>query len=503
MSGSNNCIICDEKFNKQKHKPICCLYCDFTACRTCCETYVVDQKLPKCMNNDCGKEWTRQFMSENFTLIFRKTRWTRVLEDVAFDNETALLPATQGIVEQIKESERILKEIQEVDRMFSELRQRRRNLEIEYNNGGNVMTATERRQFVRACPEETCRGFLSTAWKCGLCDKYTCPDCHVVKGTRNDVEHVCNPEDLETAKLLDRDTKPCPKCGTGIFKIDGCDQMWCTQCHTAFSWRTCRIETHVHNPHYYEWQRRNNGGTAPRNIGDLVCGREIVQRTATDFVAHIREKTAVPSTNSEGRRKWAFPANGAAVCDTITLIVQSVIHLQRVQLPYYQVNHIEDNQKYRIQYLRNYISKEEFKNKIQRANKDHSKKREIGNVMHLFIETVTDIMYRVGETIQNANVFGNIDERSAVIKAIQNQLQEVNGILEYSNECLMHISQAYNNCTRKYIVLYKYNDTRRIIGNRDVLRTWHNNTSHFMTTQLTNGLIPLYETNNNSGTAMT
>ena len=87
------------------------------------------------MNNDCGKEWTRQFMSENFTLIFRKTRWTRVLEDVAFDNETALLPATQGIVEQIKESERILKEIQEVDRMFSELRQRRRNLEIEYNNG--------------------------------------------------------------------------------------------------------------------------------------------------------------------------------------------------------------------------------------------------------------------------------------------------------------------------------------------------------------------------------
>ena len=27
----------------------------------------------------------------------------------------------------------------------------------------------QRNEFVRACPDENCRGFLSTQWKCGVC----------------------------------------------------------------------------------------------------------------------------------------------------------------------------------------------------------------------------------------------------------------------------------------------------------------------------------------------
>jgi hypothetical protein len=49
-------------------------------------------------------------------------------------------------------------------------------------NGGRV--ETEKRQFVRACPVADCRGFLSTAWKCGMCDNWTCPDCHEARTRR-------------------------------------------------------------------------------------------------------------------------------------------------------------------------------------------------------------------------------------------------------------------------------------------------------------------------------
>lgn len=54
------------------------------------------------------------------------------------------------------------------------------------------------------------------------------------------VNHVCKKEDIETAKLLKENTKPCPSCNMGVYKIEGCSQMFCTSCKTAFGWTTGR-----------------------------------------------------------------------------------------------------------------------------------------------------------------------------------------------------------------------------------------------------------------------
>ena len=31
-------------------------------------------------------------------------------------------------------------------------------------------TKTERKAFIKRCPADDCRGFLSSQWKCGLCE---------------------------------------------------------------------------------------------------------------------------------------------------------------------------------------------------------------------------------------------------------------------------------------------------------------------------------------------
>ena len=77
-----------------------------------------------------------------------------------------------------------------------------------------------KRKFVRACPADGCMGFLSTAWKCGLCQVNVCSKCHEIK-TGEDDEHVCDAGNVETAELLARDTKTCPSCAALIFKISG------------------------------------------------------------------------------------------------------------------------------------------------------------------------------------------------------------------------------------------------------------------------------------------
>lgn len=122
--------------------------------------------------------------------------------------------------------------------------------------------------FVRACPVEGCRGFLSQdELRCGLCETYACGECLGVRGDN----HSCDPNDVETAKVILKESKPCPACGIRISKINGCDQMWCVQCHTAFSWdKGVVVRGTIHNPHYFEELRRHApNGEIPRQPGDV------------------------------------------------------------------------------------------------------------------------------------------------------------------------------------------------------------------------------------------
>jgi hypothetical protein len=84
-------------------------------------------------------------------------------------------------------------------------------------------------------------------------------------------DHECNPDTVATIIELKKTTKPCPSCQTLIYKTEGCDQMWCIQCHTAFSWRSGQIEKGIiHNPHYFEYLKEK--GDLPRNAFDIPCG---------------------------------------------------------------------------------------------------------------------------------------------------------------------------------------------------------------------------------------
>lgn len=131
----------------------------------------------------------------------------------------------------------------------------------------------EKRKFIRRCMRPNCTGFLSTAWKCGICEWYSCSKCFTVRGEHHDTPHECKKEDIETAELIRSQSKPCPKCGEFIEKSSGCNQMYCISCHTPWDWVTGKIVTHgvIHNPHYYEWLKRT-GGAVQRNPADVPCG---------------------------------------------------------------------------------------------------------------------------------------------------------------------------------------------------------------------------------------
>jgi hypothetical protein len=378
---------------------------------------------------------------------FVRSTFKKRREDVLFERERSLMPATQPLVEKALKIRRLELLIADIDTeihkylaaygnmMRIPLQQIADELQTEstidagleriarahdaynecvllgneknkYQNQINFLnvqvvdTKREARKFIRACPQNGCSGFLSTAWKCGVCDHWACPTCHEPK----DDGHECKPECIETAKMLDKDSKTCPSCAALIFKIDGCDQMFCTQCATAFSWRTGKVETgRIHNPHYYEYNR--NRGRAQREVGDIPCG-------GMPDAGEIRTKCCALGVHP--------------------MFLLSVIrwHTHIVAVTQYEYNQrAQDNQDIRMKYMMKDITEEQFKQKIQAREKDSEKRLAITNVLNTYQVVTAEVMQRVSAAVTKED-----------IDAITPEFHEIR---KYTNDLMAKISLRY------------------------------------------------------------
>ena len=442
-----DCIICGDTFNKSTRLQIECSFCYFNACRCCWQRWFLSENITKCMSPNCGKEWTRKYLSETMTKTFIVNDLKTHRENILFDKERALFPATQIVIGKYKEIDNIEQEKSRLDEEIRRLRLRQviitnRQYEIRREIGRGVNR--QRVEFIRACPDENCRGFLSTQWKCGVCDKWTCPECHEIKGLERDCEHTCNTDNIETAKLLSKDTKSCPSCGYGIYKIDGCDQMWCTQCHVAFSFRTGRVEHNIHNPHYYEYMRQNGG--MPRNPLDNPCGQELNHH----MVTHIRQKIRadeVPYLECISR--------------TLEWIIRHIIHISEVEIPHYNTNYEMENQQFRILYMQNKITEVEYKTKIQRNDKKYQKRREISNVFQLIVTSCTDIIYRLIEAINHKPTCRNP-------RIIIDILKEIDVLYDYSDSAFKDIGKTYGHVPLKVSDYFRKSNYEHVLRCRQI-----------------------------------
>ncbi len=71
---------------------------------------------------------------------------------------------------------------------------------------------------------------------------------------------MCDDNNYRTCQMIIKDSKQCPKCKNYIQRIYGCNQMFCTICHTCFNWVTLEIldKVNVNNPELINYQRLNN-----------------------------------------------------------------------------------------------------------------------------------------------------------------------------------------------------------------------------------------------------
>lgn len=237
------CPICCNAYTRAVRRRVECGYCHAECCTACLQQYLLLHTDAHCMS--CKRVMDGEFLAMHLPRTWLLGAYKSHREKVLLDREMALLPASQDMLDIYREAQAAQLDIRGLERERQQLQLRMRELGVEIATkrarvdtmqrsgytqrpAGAAARPSERRLFIRACPVDGCRGFLSTAWRCGTCETWVCKDCGEPKlnGQRDD-EHVCDADIAASHAMLQRDTKPCPQCAAMIFKVDGCDQMWC------------------------------------------------------------------------------------------------------------------------------------------------------------------------------------------------------------------------------------------------------------------------------------
>ena len=216
-----DCPICIESFNKSSRFKIECKFCNYAACRDCIKRYLLDSTLEAtCMN--CKVAWDFEYIRTIMPKTFLNKEYKNHRENMLLSLEESLMPETQAYASFQKQ---MAGDWDELLKMRDLIRDLKADYNAKYNryyrkyNQGYKSNNDERRKFIMKCPDISCRGFLSTQYKCPQCDKNFCKDCHAHKENN---EHQCLDDDKKTVELLTTNTKQCPKCSIPIFKIEGC-----------------------------------------------------------------------------------------------------------------------------------------------------------------------------------------------------------------------------------------------------------------------------------------
>jgi len=381
----------------------------------------------------CKKTFDRAFLSDNCTAVFVTKELKKHREDVLLDREKSLLIETQPYVVIERDRQKIFKEVSKIqgqkDKLMRQVHQLDAQIHILHEQAnvlsGTVPNVEERKKFIRKCPMNDCRGFLSTQWKCGNCDSKICNKCNELK----EEDHECIPDNVASMELLNKDSKPCPECATMIFKISGCSQMFCTNCNTPWDWNTGRkVSGVIHNPHYYQFVQNGGqaGGQPGRNHADIPCGGLPDVRELRRFLEKIQISR-----------------------DTIEILwnVHNIItHITHHELRERVVDTVAFNRKLRVKYIMNELTETEFKNVLQSNEKQREKKEEFHNIYRMFVDVASDI-YRQMVT-------------NKTLPFVLEQIDIIKNLIEYFNTNLKKIGKVYNvvypGITEKYMFVSNY-----------------------------------------------
>ena len=354
-------------------------------------------------------------------------------------------------------------------RINQDMKEVRKEVDLVYLNARNEMTGEQKKEelkkntFIKHCSVSNCKGTLNNRWYCRLCETPHCNKCGELKtkttttrendGERKEGDegeagaeagaeagedgHVCDPNLVQNLEEIKKNSKPCPKCGVAIFKTEGCDQMFCIVCHTAFSWTTLNIETgRIHNPHYYEILRKND--KIRREEGDIrPCDELITWSPIFAFVEGHLPK--------EDRKKFE---------DTFRFVME-------LQEEYNPVHYTFTNRTFaelRKKFINNNITETDYRRLMKLKHNKYVKKLEICQVLNITKIALSEELKKVIRT-ENGAFMTRLTPRDYIETTLLSYQHNVEQVINNTNNILSEIGEKY--ASRQHV----YFDNKKNVWN--------------------------------------
>ena len=254
------CQICVSKIKKD----VKCTKCNEIVCKSCFEMNIEYGKL-HCMF--CSEPHDIAFLKTNLNeRQFKSVMKRKLYDDVETytkKNHKRILQTHNNIKLYLNEINTLNKQNQDLRKMLGQNTERCRVLKNKLNLPYKLDEKTNNFMY---CCDVNCENILTDKLYCEDCCVYSCINCLCTYS--NEESHEC--KDKESITLMLSTSKQCPSCNTYISKIDGCNQMWCVFCKTAFSWSTGLVldssRITYENPHRTDYLRSENKGFYNRGI---------------------------------------------------------------------------------------------------------------------------------------------------------------------------------------------------------------------------------------------
>jgi len=372
------CSVCLQSF---KNETFVACSCGFKACRECCCTF----QIPSCMK--CKAAFSKQFCQKfNILPVFKAYH-----EKLIWEREFSLLPSTQPVLEWEDTVAKLKKRLRFGER-------------VVFPEKPKMFLNSSTTNPIFACPGNDCRGFVGGS-HCGTCKKEICLKCRefVIQAVREREEttsaanattepekrsnlkkaaHVCEASIVASIQSISQEAKPCPRCRAQIFRIEGCNHMFCTNCRTHFDWETNRVLTSSSNHHY-------DLTTSFSNNVSLVVGSNATntEQCNTDPFSDAIPSSVVPAIAADHpncfRAFWKEPVSARFLMRKRLSGFETEFHYQESLL------------RIRLMFLRRQLNEDQAKAKVLLEDEKHEKMFRQRNLLEMYLNICNDLQRMV------------------------------------------------------------------------------------------------------------